>query len=251
MDIIESKRPEFTIFDSLDSPSEDSPFAFWNAGGLYYKALEKSDLVLATSQVLVEEAEKYSSNVLYCPNAVDIDIFKEECKAPKVFENETRPIIGYIGAIAQWMDFGLIYRVAKAMPECLFVFVGSSFVSDTIPSLPNVKFLGHVPHSLVPSFIYSFDVATIPFIASRPEIRACDPIKLYEYFATGVPVVTTAMKETRRDGVYWSQDIDEYIENLYKALNENGNKRRKERMKVAEENTWKIRVESILKRMDE
>jgi len=66
-----------------------------------------------------------------------------------------------------------------------------------------------------------------------------------------VPVVTTAMKETRRDGVYWSQDIDEYIENLYKALNENGNKRRKERMKVAEENTWKIRVESILKRMDE
>jgi glycosyltransferase involved in cell wall biosynthesis len=58
--------------------------------------------------------------------------------------------------------------------------------------LSNVHFLGPRPHKDLPSLLGRLDVGLMPFVVndfSRPLV----PLKLYEYMAAGLPVVSTKL----------------------------------------------------------
>jgi glycosyltransferase involved in cell wall biosynthesis len=70
---------------------------------------------------------------------------------------------------------------------------------DRLKEQPNVDYIGVVPHANVPEIITAFDVALIPFRVSA-YTRAVNPVKLYEYAAQNVSVISTA----------FSPDLDEF-----------------------------------------
>jgi glycosyltransferase involved in cell wall biosynthesis len=62
---------------------------------------------------------------------------------------------------------------------------------ETLRREPNVRYIGHVPYGEVPDVLARFSVGLIPFEISD-YTRAVNPIKLYEYAAFDLPIVTTA-----------------------------------------------------------
>jgi GT2 family glycosyltransferase len=89
-------------------------------------------------------------------------------------------------------------------------------------------------------------VALIPFKLNTLT-RAVDPVKLYEYFSGGKPVVATMMKEVERCAslVYTASDPEEFALQIDRALKESDPQLRAQRINFARANTWAARVEQI------
>src|SRR5690606_109257 len=90
-------------------------------------------------------------------------------------------------------------------------------------------------------------VGLVPFKATSMT-EAVNPIKMWEYMAAGIPIVTTNMPEAKkyRDVVLASENHEEFIDNIYRALFEDPPENRAKRMALAQQNSWKVRAEQIL-----
>jgi glycosyltransferase involved in cell wall biosynthesis len=63
--------------------------------------------------------------------------------------------------------------------------------------LPNVHLLGWRPYEELPACCKGFDVALLPFKIDELTLAA-NPLKLREYLAAGLPVVSSALPEVER-----------------------------------------------------
>ncbi len=54
----------------------------------------------------------------------------------------------------------------------------------------------HHPYAELPGYLGALDVARVPF-RDTPLVRSTHPVKVYEYLAAGLPVVSTPMEEIR------------------------------------------------------
>lgn len=248
-DLIRQYNPALVVFDSVDEPSEE--FEAWRP--FYDKAVKSADIVLTTSDKLFELASSINSNCYLIPNGCDYEHFSNRIHArPAEIANLTGPIIGYIGVVATWVDVELIARVADSYPECNVVVVGPLYNVSDVPKRANIHWLGFKNYEQLPAFAQSFDVGLVPFRVSSMT-DAVNPIKMWEYMATGIPIVTTEMPEARKyeDLVYVSATIDEFIINVGRAIAENSPDIRERRIQLAQDNSWKVRATHILQLIEE
>lgn len=230
------------IFDFMDD------YAYFKESGAWVEkkereAIEISQAVLASSKALYEKAKKYRKNVELVRNAATVEMFS--------LEFDTKPMrrIGYIGAISEWMDHELIADIAYNFPDYEIVLAGrvaNKHIDALATKYPNIQLLGEVPHHEVPKLLATFQVCLIPFLLT-PLIEATDPVKIYEYFALGKPVVTTALPELSRykDLLYFAKNNRQFIQKINIAMNENSSKKKLSRMNEAKQNTWSGRYLQI------
>ena len=235
------------------------------------ESLAACDLLTASSTALAQKQQQFGDAALLVPNATDFEHFASAEPSTELAEIR-RPIVGYIGALAEWFDFDLVGEVARARPDVSFVLVGgigleqdprlgpeaaaSRFPALGEPSvreqlsglaeLPNVHLLGHKDYAELPSYLAAFDAAMIPRKVS-PLTDAIDPVKVYEYFSQGKPVVATPMRELRRFGeaVYSAEGGEEFGRRVDEALSEDGPALRERRVSLASANTWRHRVDTL------
>ena len=185
------------VFDAVDEPAEE--FAHWAAGVTLLRA--RADVVFASSSSLYESHARLHPSVHLCPNAADFTHFSRAAAdgaVPNDLADITPPIIGYHGALANWIDWDLIGATAAANPDLSFVFIGPLFTGgERLPTGNNLHYLGHRDYRLLPNYLRGFDVGIIPFRLS-PMTKGCDPIKLWEYLAAGKPVVSTPLPEVQQ-----------------------------------------------------
>ena len=126
---------------------------------------------------------------------------RQSIEIPYILRDIGRPLIGYVGAINNKVDFGLLLHVFSARPEWRLVLVGfegpgswkeSSAYRD-LRALPNVRFLGPLPIQRVAAVMAGLDVGVIPYSLSGWARYSESPLKLYQYWAMGVPVVCTPL----------------------------------------------------------
>ena len=67
---------------------------------------------------------------------------------------------------------------------------------------------------------------------------------MYEYFASGKPVVTTAIKEIQQfsNVMYYSKTSNDFVKNVGIAIREHSKNKIALRKKVAKQNTWTKRA---------
>jgi glycosyltransferase involved in cell wall biosynthesis len=164
------------------------------------------------------------------------------------------PTIGYVGSLNSWFDSDLVAHAARVHPEWRFVMVGpeaGEFRRTPFDGLDNVEFVGEVPHREVPAWLAQFHVATIPFRRS-PLTDATNPVKLYEYFACGLPVVSSRLEEVERyaDLVYLAEGAGEFVQRLEDAAAERDLARRLARRRVANSESWSERCRSLRSALD-
>ncbi|MCX7785254.1 MAG: glycosyltransferase, partial [candidate division WOR-3 bacterium] len=219
--------------------------------GLQSRLIEKSDLIIISAQKLKDDILAINSQkpIAYIPNGVAFDFFVANKDNPEITNSLKyikRPIIGFVGAIFNWIDIALIKKTAETFSDCSVVLVGP--VQDIkIPLLPNLHYLGVKPFSDIPAIINCFDVCLIPFVAGEVSDKV-DPIKVYEYLALGKPVVAINLPELKKVAslIYLAQDENDFINAIRKALNENSLELKSLRIQFAQKNSWEQRVEKLI-----
>lgn len=150
---------------------------------------DRADLILAASPDMA--ARFPASKTLLLPHGVDHALFSTPV-APAAEVLGDRPVAGFYGALAPWIDVELIASVARRLPNWRFVLVGPE-QTDVKPlrACSNILLTGARPHDALPSFSQHWTAGIIPF-RDNAQIRAANPLKLREYLAAGRPIVSTA-----------------------------------------------------------
>ena len=209
---------------------------------------EVADLVCFSSQSLQEEnirerpaLARKSAVVRNAVNPDDYAGIAEPARRGKL-------TVGYAGSLDFWFDIEAIRLAASQRPDWDFVLIGrieSPRILE-LKSLPNVSLEGEAPYAELPARMSAFDVAVIPFL-KMPLTLATNPLKLYEYFCLGIPIVSTRLPEIElfKDLVYLSDSAQEFLQGLDLAMAESAPDMRARRKAVALENSWRRRCDQL------
>jgi glycosyltransferase involved in cell wall biosynthesis len=211
--------------------------------------LSRVDIVIATAKALVDLKRPSSGQAFHLPQGVNFAHFSAPRPVPAELAALPRPIIGFAGTLATPpIDIDLLLRVADANPTASIVLVGPVSWDESTIRRPNVHILGHRPYPLLPAYVQAFDVGLIPYALSD-YTRAVDPLKLLEYLAAGVPVVSTDLPEAHkyREQVAICPDSDSFIDAIARACRA-GPGSAAPRRTFAKEHGWESRAE-VLKRL--
>jgi len=185
-------------------------------------------------------------------NGVDVERFARlaaQTPRPADVPARGRPVIGFVGALYEWIDWELMRATAVALPDRDFVLVGPVDGRGDVArvaDLPNVRLLGPRPYDRVPAYVQAFDVCWVPFKQDAIG-QAANPVKIYEYLALGKPVVTTPVADTESFGdlVYVAHDAAEMIAHL-RAAQTSAAARAAARIAFAQQNSWDVRAREYL-----
>lgn len=169
---------------------------------LEQQLMEKSDCVFVSSDVLLNTKRRHNNNTFLITHGVDVPHFRKACDpttpVPAEIGSLNKPIIGFFGLIADWVDLDLIRFLARSRPQWTFVLIGKVVTSlAPIEGLTNVHLLGQKPYGSLPGYAKAFDVALMPFVMNELTLAA-NPLKIREYLAAGLPVVSSAIPEAEK-----------------------------------------------------
>lgn len=165
----------------------------------------KSDLVVVSAENLLESKKHFNENTFLIRHGTDWAHFRKaldaDTKIPAEIANLPRPIIGFHGLLADWVDFELIKKIAAHFDKASIVLIGKIAVDaeqkiKILDDVANIHFLGRKPYNELPAFCKSFDVALNPF-AINDLTLAANPLKVREYLAAGLETVSTDIPEVR------------------------------------------------------
>ncbi len=230
------------------------PYAYWkkHAVRLEPKLIGKSDLVVCNSPQLAHYSKKFNKESFDVGQGVDLSAYNTDIPlpVPEALTSIKGPRIGYIGDInSMRLDADLLYELAKSKPAYSFVLIGNEdkvFAGHALHQLENVYFTGSIPKAEVPVYMNALDVCLNPQLVNEITIGNY-PRKVDEYLALGKPVIATKTDtmELFSDHVYLCSSLADYQQAVEKALAENTDQRRQERILFARSHSWENNVKNI------
>jgi len=181
------------------------------------QALRQSDFVVTTAFKLFQDAKKYNRNSVLIPNGVDLNKISKAKPLPLKDGKVKKPSVGFVGGFGKWVDFDSVLETAKEMCGVHFYFIGDGAQRRKLESaakeLKNVFVSPQfVPQLKAFEWMASMDVCLIPFSKNDLTDAVC-PIKLFEYWGLGKPVVSSRIFEVGRiagKGVLYASTQEEY-----------------------------------------
>jgi teichuronic acid biosynthesis glycosyltransferase TuaH len=200
---------------------------------------------MANSIYLANYLRKYNGNSWYIGQGCNITLFNgdQDYDLPEDLKTISGPLIGFVGAINTIrIDERVIRCIARERPHWNIVLIGPEddhFTDSDLHQMPNIRFLGKKPMEELPRYIAAFDVCINPQLIN-PVTIGNYPLKVDEYLAMGKPVVAsrTDAMEIFGDNVYLAATPDEFPALIDRALTENNEERRIERIALARQHTW-------------
>lgn len=191
--------------------------------GLESKLLVNADAAVYTSRSLMESERLLSGDrSFFLDHGVDLSRFGEAVgPRPQDIADLKGPIVGFFGGLDDYVvDLDLLGYVAREMPEATLLLIGDATCPiDWLTNMANVRWLGFRPYEEIPAYGAAFDVALMPWLRND-WIEHANPIKLKEYLALGLPIVSTDFPEVRyySDVVAVAGDPDEFVALVRAAL---------------------------------
>lgn len=228
------------------------------------KLTKEAFVVTANSKVLFDHLKKTRKDVHLVPQGFRIKHFKEfkkrKRKSPtKIVVDKNKPTIGLVGGINHRLDFNLLKNLIDNNPRWNFVLWGpiqkprkkGAFPKnlDYLISRKNVIYGVSDKKEEIPAIIDKFDIGIIPYDVSQDFNKYCYPMKIFEYFYMGKPVVSTPIEELKRFPklVKIGRDANEWEKHIKTLLSKPWpEQHRKEQKRLARENSWKNKVDTML-----
>jgi len=220
--------------------------------------IRKSDLVITCTVPLLRSKSRLNPNTILVRHGVERDHFARACDEDTPVPDEVarlpHPILGFFGLVADWVDLATLLRAAESFAHGSLVIVGDINNADhhalaRLHARPNVHFLGRKPYEALPGYCKAFDVALLPFVKNELTENA-SPLKLREYLAAGLPVVTTDLPEAIAvralvpGGVFLAATPEEFLDGIRAAL-EAGPGPSRARSEAMRRESWDAKVEQI------
>lgn len=212
----------------------------------------RADLVFVAPPALLEAKRRANAATHFAPHGVDAELFARaldpQLPLPEAVQALPRPIIGFFGLIAAWIDIDLLAWLAQQRPQWSFLLVGHE-KTDTgvLHVLPNVHRVGAQPYESLPRWAKGFDVALIPYRLNR-QVRNANPLKLREYLAAGRRVVAVRNPEIERFARWLriADDREDFLRGIEEALLPEPAAAALERAQAMQACTWDARAAEVL-----
>jgi len=219
----------------------------------YY--LTHADIVFTINERLTDRAKIYNPASYTVPNATNMFTFptrEDLYPIPKKLRDLKPPIIGYMGWLNDLrLDLELIEYLVKERPSWNFVFIGPEShelpLGANIIRYPNILIHEPVHYQNLSSILNQWDACILPNQINA-HTMGNDPIKIYDYLATGKPTVSTRTAGTERvaDYLYLSDTKEQFLKQLDRIIAGNDFISREKRLNIAYDNSWKNRFSDIL-----
>ena len=103
------------------------------------------------------------------------------------------PRLTYLGPASNRLDLLMIEPLLREHPDWQMI----TFGREPCLSLPNVHVLPWADWQNIPSIVASSDIGFMPYECLTQKNLQCVPLKLFDYFAAGLPVVSTPITYVR------------------------------------------------------
>ena len=162
----------------------------------------KANAIIASSAALYKDAAENSNteNVLFIPNGVDVNHYKNTPTTPidikqeyLLFIKKHKIIVGYFGALAPWIWYEELNKLIANRPDIGFIFIGPDYYGgfNKLQKHANLMLTGPINYELLPAYAKMFDICIIPFEPGEIA-RTTSPLKLFEYFALQKPIIVSS-----------------------------------------------------------
>jgi len=218
--------------------------------------IQRVDAVVTTSKTLHDSKSRGGARTELIRNAAEIGHFREALdpgEPPDDIAGLEKPVVGYFGYLADWLDWPLIRHVVAKGAEFDWVFIGPCTRNlGDLEALGNFHALGRKSYDELPGYLAHFACAHIPFDRT-PLTLHVNPVKLYEYLAGGVPVVATSLPEMEMfsDVCRITDDPDEYLGAVREAVRQDSVGKRQARSERVKDETWDARMGDYVTLIDE
>ena len=213
-----------------------------------------ADAVIVCSQHLHDLKRSMTQNLHLIPNGVDTEhyaaVLDKTGPIPASLLSCPKPILGYLGSShSARLDLDLLENMARRLEMGSIVLVGPDMLRNNerqrLKSHKNIYYIGSVPYEKVPDYLRAFDVCIVPHKVT-PFTESLNPIKLWEYLASGKPIVSTNVAGFRDfpQFVRIAHEGDTFIRVAQESLKEDpgvAEARRRE----AQGNSWELRIDAI------
>jgi glycosyltransferase involved in cell wall biosynthesis len=235
----------------------------------FYKKelLHQSNFIFANSHILKKKSQHNAKNSIYVvPQGFRLHEYEKQIHIKNnLVIGKKKPIIGFIGGINERLDSNLLLALIPKHQEWQFVFVGA-FEHDTnvhniqfdrlytmVQNCSNVTLLPRQNPNSLPFLLKQFTICMIPYDVSQDFNRYCYPMKLFEYFYMGKPVISTPIEELKRFPKYvkignTAKDWEKCIEMLlHKPWPRNFSR---DERNIAVDNSWERKIQMMLKHIE-
>ena len=214
--------------------------------------VRRANALVTTSRSLAAlwSTRGYQAQII--PNGVTPSFFESVAPAQEIAALPG-PRLVYIGLLGPWLDTALLLTLARRHPDWSIIMIGPTEIDlKPLRAAPNIHLLGPRSHESLPYYLAAADACLIPFIIS-PLTRAVNPVKLYEYLAAGVPVISTPLPEVAAfaEVCAIAETADQFTLAVEDAVRESPtDQRRQQRRALAAVNTWSTRAAAYTDLLD-
>jgi len=256
-----------TVFDCYDEYADQSHNSVFRTKRELLererRVLQRVDLTFVVSELLYENKKPHARAIQVIPNAVDISHFGKAAGNSTILAKDIlhipHPIIGFHGNLSDRIDIDLLDWLAERNKEWSFVLVGgkddymkNKQILMEFAEKENVYLLGNKPYQDLPRYLKAFDVCLIPFREDDLFSLSCSPLKLYEYLATGKPIVSTNLPGVSHfhSLIRIAGNKETFEQHINEALQEKP-ELHEERIKISEGHSWKKRAEEVIRILED
>ncbi|MHC1733532.1 MAG: glycosyltransferase [Bacteroidales bacterium] len=171
-----------------------------------------------------------------------------------------RPTLVYTGSLSAEKGAAFLAEAASRLGHVHFVIIGGSAKESTAladaKKCANLFVHPNVPHKEIPSILQDADMLAMPYMPEGDLIPYMSPLKLFEYLATGKPILSsdlTVLRPFLNDDenclLFSPGSIDSLCAQVHRLLTMAPEKRAKLRdnqLKSAMRHTWANRAKTIL-----
>ncbi len=188
--LIESSGSYYYCYDQIGA----ARWTHRHGPRLEARLLGQVDGIITSSQPLLEEKRGNLPGVVV-KNGVNLTLFEQAFR--EVPRHEKGPVLGYLGSIDDRIDIDLLESLLDRWPAASLLMVGRIMepgIEQRLASHPRIELAGAQQPADLPAWVAKMDIGLIPFVTNE-FTRFIYPLKINEYLAAGLPVVSTLFSD--------------------------------------------------------
>lgn len=244
---------------------------FYDEFEVYADNIKKFDRVLTNTKIITDEVSKINPETYRISSGYSEDLsFTVSGKSAPKIKNS----IVFSGGISRRIDYRLLRKVVKQMPDYNFFFMGEVYLDkfyqdgtvdskylekwNSLLKLKNFHYLGAFKRKESVNLLQLFTCGLIPYYSLNTMNYYSHPVKFYEYLFANLNVVSTDIPSIREyvdlKNVYIIKNVKEMVTAIKKNTKKNSEKDQKilnkSIKKIIEEQSTKLKAEQIISHIE-